>query len=157
MKSYESSMTWQRYHTVWVVLLFGWVANYMARIGLSPALTPIREEFRLSYSQAGLLATAFFYAYALMQFPAGHLGDRFGQKRVLVLGAFGWAVATFCTGLSTTYTTLFTARFVTGLFQGCYFSNDRPIIAAVTPKEKMGFGQGVSFTGLGIGMCLGIH
>lgn len=40
--------------------------------------------------------------------------------------------------------------------RGGYFSNDRPIIAAYTPKEKMGIGQGVSFTGLGIGMAVGV-
>jgi predicted MFS family arabinose efflux permease len=40
--------------------------------------------------------------------------------------------------------------------QGIYFSNDRPVIAFYTPKEKAGLGQGVSFTGLGLGMFLGM-
>ncbi|MBI4573817.1 MAG: MFS transporter, partial [candidate division NC10 bacterium] len=55
-----------------------------------------------------------------------------------------------------TTTLLFLARFLTGVGQGTYFGNDRPVIAAYTPPGKMGFGQGVFFTGLGMGMAIGI-
>src|SRR3972149_2527164 len=37
-----------------------------------------------------------------------------------------------------------------------FFSDGRPVIAAYTPRETMGVGQGVSFTGLGIGLALGV-
>ncbi|MBI4573675.1 MAG: MFS transporter, partial [candidate division NC10 bacterium] len=55
-----------------------------------------------------------------------------------------------------TTTLLFLARFLTGVGQGTYFGNDRPVIAAYMPPGKMGFGQGVFFTGLGMGMAIGI-
>ena len=51
---------------------------------------------------------------------------------------------------------LFLFRFLTGIAEGTYFSNDRPIIAYYTPKDKAGIGQGISFMGLGLGLCLGI-
>lgn len=51
------------YHTVWAVLILAWMASYLVRMGLSPILVPIMREFQLSYAQAGLLATAFFFAY----------------------------------------------------------------------------------------------
>jgi hypothetical protein len=73
------------YHQVWLVMIFGWITNYLVRSALSPVLIPLMREFSLTYAQAGLLASAFFYAYALMQFPAGYLGDRFGKKRILIL------------------------------------------------------------------------
>ena len=149
-------MKWRYYHTVWSVLVFGWVTNYMIRIGFSPVLWPIMEEFKITHADAGLLATAFFIAYAVMQFPAGHLGDRVGRKVMLTISSFGWAVAALLTGLTRSYVQLFACRLITGLTEGSYFGGDRPVIAAYTPKEKMGLGQGVSFIGLGIGMCLGI-
>jgi predicted MFS family arabinose efflux permease len=48
------------------------------------------------------------------------------------------------------------ARLLTGLAQGLYFANDRPIIAAATPRERLARGLGVSFSGLGLGTTLGI-
>jgi MFS family permease len=114
------------------------------------------EKFKITHADAGLLATAFFIAYAVMQFPAGHLGDRVGRKVMLTISSFGWAIAALLTGLTRSYVQLFVCRLITGLTEGSYFGGDRPVIAAYTPKEKMGLGQGVSFIGLGIGMCLGI-
>src|SRR3990172_11756311 len=58
-------------------------------------------------------------------------------------------------GLARTLVVLGLARLVTGLAQGMYFANDRPIIAAATPRERLAVGQGVSFSGLGLGNALG--
>lgn len=150
------SKSWQYYHTVWAVLVFAWITNYLVRMGLSPVLVPIMGEFHLSYAQAGLLATAFFYAYTFMQLPSGSLGDWIGKKTILVLAPIWWGLMSLCTALAPTFSLLFLARFLTGVGQGTYFGNDRPVIAAYTPPQKMGFGQGVSFTGLGMGMAIGI-
>ncbi len=149
-------MKWEKYHTVWAIMIFGWVTNYMVRSGLSPLLIPILQEFKLSYAQAGILATAFFYAYVFMQLPAGYLGDRLGRKVVLVLCTSWWGVMSLLTGLAHSFTSLFILRFLKGVGQGSYFSNDRPIIFAYTPARKMGLGQGISFIGLGTGMFIGI-
>ncbi len=147
---------WRDYHTVWAVLIFAWITNYLVRMGLSPVLIPIMAEFQLTYVQAGLLATAFFYAYTFMQLPAGVLGDWIGKKTILVLAPIWWGLTSLATGVAPSFLLLFLARFLTGVGQGTYFGNDRPVIAAYTPVEKMGFGQGVSFTGLGMGMAIGI-
>ncbi len=147
---------WQPYHTIWLVLGFGWITNYMVRIGMSPALVQIKGEFGLSHSEAGILATAFFYAYTAMQFPAGFLGDRIGRKLVLLLSCIGWAVTSLLTGFATSFRQIFLLRFLCGAAEGSFFGNDRPVISAFTPKEKMGLGQGLSFTGLGTGMGFGI-
>jgi len=148
-------MGFQRHHQVWAVMIFGWIANYMVRSGLSPILIPIRMELGLTYAQAGWIASALFYAYAAMLFPAGYLGDRIGRKIVLVLCTLWWAVFSLLTGWAGSFLGLFLMRFFTGIGQGSYFSNDRPIINAYTPKEQSGFGQSVSFIGLGTGMFLG--
>jgi MFS family permease len=148
-------MKWEKYHTVWAIMIFGWVTNYMVRSSLSPLLIPILQEFKLTYAQAGILATAFFYAYTFMQLPAGHLGDRLGRKTVLVLCTSCWGLMSLFTGLAHSFFSLFLFRFLTGVGEGAYFSNDRPIISAYTPEKKRGVGQGVSFIGLGIGMFIG--
>jgi len=141
---------------VWILLIFAWAANFVIRIGFSALLPSIIQELQLSYTKAGLLASAFFYAYVLMQIPAGLLGDRFGRRRVLVLGLLGGALAAGLTGLAGSLVTLFLARALTGAFQGSLFSNDRAIIATVTPPDRIGLGQGVSFSGPGFGLTFGL-
>ena len=149
-------MPWQSYHSIWALLVFGWICNYIVRMAFSPLLEPIMAEFGLSHAQGGFLFSVFFYGYVAMQVPAGLLGDRFGRKRVLVIGILLVAAASLATGLSGTLAALVLARLVTGLAQGMYFANDRPIIAAATPPDRLAVGQGVSFSGLGVGTALGV-
>ena len=149
-------MKWEKYHTVWLIMIFGWVTNYIVRSALSPLLIPIMNEFGLTYAKAGILATAFFYAYTFMQLPAGYLGDRLGRKAVLVICSSWWGLMSLLTGLASSFTSLFLFRFLKGVGEGAFFSNDRPIISAYTPESKRGFGQGISFAGLGTGMFIGI-
>jgi MFS family permease len=144
------------YVIVWILLIFAWAANFVIRIGFSALLPSIIDELGLSYTRAGLLASAFFYAYVLMQIPSGLLGDRFGRRRILLLGLLGGALAAGLTGLAGSFTALCLARALTGAFQGSLFSNDRAIIATVTPPDRIGFGQGVSFSGPGIGLTFGL-
>lgn len=141
---------------VWALLIYAWVANYLIRMALSSLLPPIMAELSLSYTRAGLLATAFFYAYMAMQLPAGLLGDRLGRKRILLSGLLLGVAASLLTGLAGSFLMLFLARLLTGVSQGSLFSNDRVIIATYTPKEKMALGQGVSFSGPGLGTTLGL-
>jgi MFS family permease len=147
---------WQPYHSVWALLVFGWICNYIVRMAFSPLLEPIMAEFGLSHAQGGLLFSVFFYGYVAMQVPAGFLGDRFGRKRVLVAGIVVVALAALATGFATSLAVLVMARLLTGLAQGMYFANDRPIIAAATPPDRLAVGQGVSFSGLGVGTGLGV-
>src|SRR2546429_8245785 len=91
-----------------------------------------------------------------MQIPSGILGDRFGRRRILLLGLLGGALAAELTGLAGSFTTLFLARALTGAFQGSLFANDRAIIATVTPPGRIGLGQGVSFSGPGLGLTFGL-
>ena len=133
------------YVTVWLILVLAWATNFIIRIGFSALLPPIMAELGLSYTRAGMLASAFFWAYAAMQLPAGLLGDRFGRRRVLLIGLVGGACAAVLTGTATSLAMLIVARVLTGACQGSLFSNDRAIIVGVTPPDKIGLGQGVSF------------
>lgn len=144
------------YHKVWITVIFIWVSIYTIRITLSPALPFIISEFRLSYTEAGIAASVIFYTYTSMQFIAGFLGTRFGRKRLILTGTMINGVGGFLTATSTSFSHLLLSRILTGIGAGLIFSNDRAIVASYTPKEMAGMGQGLSFSGVGIGMTLGI-
>src|SRR5690242_14418744 len=56
------------------------VLLYLDRICISFLERFIREDLQLSNDQASWLLSAFFWAYALGQVPAGWLSDRFGAR-----------------------------------------------------------------------------
>src|SRR5471032_43784 len=78
----------------------GVLINYFDRINLSVAGPQLQEAFHLSPGQLGLLFSAFFWSYAMLQIPTGLLLDRFGVKRVGRWGAFLWGVASIITALA---------------------------------------------------------
>jgi len=60
-----------------VLLVLSVGINYLDRGNLSVALYNIEHEFHLNKDQLGLLGTAFFVSYALLQIGAGPIIDRF--------------------------------------------------------------------------------
>jgi predicted MFS family arabinose efflux permease len=151
-----SSPSSRAYAVVWLVLVFAWTTNFTIRVAFAALLPFVMRDLALSYTRAGVLAAAFFYAYALLQLPAGVLGDRFGRRRVVVIGLTIGAAACALTGFAVSFLTIMLARLLTGGSHASLFSNDRAIISSVTPREKMALGQGVSFTGPGLGLILGL-
>ena len=62
----------------------GWFVVLGARF-VVPALLPyVREEFAFSSTLAGVIVSVIWLTYALMQFPAGTLADRVGERPLLV-------------------------------------------------------------------------
>src|SRR3989441_11410693 len=104
------------YVLVWLLFIFAWAANFVIRIGFSALLPSIIDELQLSYTRAGLLASAFFYAYVIMQIPSGLLGDRWGRRRILVLGLLGGALSAGPPGPAGSFAPLFSPRGVYGAF-----------------------------------------
>jgi MFS family permease len=153
-------MKWQRYHTIWLLMLLGWTIAYTDRNLLSPIVAymiankiAFFKDVAAPHALAGLMSTLFFAGYMAMQFPAGMIGDRVGRKPILVLSLAWAAVGTVLTGmLAFSMFGLLAARVLTGLGEGCYYSNDRALISEVTPPNLMGLGMGVSFAGLGLGL-----
>ena len=78
--------------------------NYFDRATISFALPLISKELHLGPEAKGVLLSAFFWSYALMQIPMGMLADRV-NLRWLYAGAFTlWSIAQgligFATGLA---------------------------------------------------------
>jgi ACS family D-galactonate transporter-like MFS transporter len=60
--------------------------NYVDRGALPTAAHHIQEDLHLTFSQLGMLSSAFFWTYALVQIPTGWLAERYGAHRVLACG-----------------------------------------------------------------------
>jgi len=64
------------------LLSLGMILAYASRSNLSVALAVpgFIKSFRLSDTDRGMLNSAFFWAYAALQIPAGWVVDRYGVK-----------------------------------------------------------------------------
>jgi ACS family D-galactonate transporter-like MFS transporter len=100
--------------TIGVLLGVGVLINYIDRINLSVAAPQLQEDFHLSAEEIGLLFSAFFWSYSLLQVPGGMVLDRFGVTRVGRWGAFLWAVASAITAISSGFAGIFAARVLLG-------------------------------------------
>jgi MFS transporter, ACS family, D-galactonate transporter len=107
----------------WMALLlaFGVVIAYFDRINLSISREALHTSFGLSLVSFGYLSSAFSWTYAVMQVPSGVLLDRFGIRRVGLVGAFLWSVASFLASLSPGLGLLFGARLLLGLAEAPIF------------------------------------
>jgi ACS family glucarate transporter-like MFS transporter len=95
---------------------------YLDRYALSPVTGTLLAELKVTKEQLGrTVFFAFFFAYALLQVPAGWLSDTFGARRMLTLYVAVWSLATFSMGLVNGLAAIFFVRFVLGVFQaGAY-------------------------------------
>jgi MFS family permease len=97
-----------------LVMLAGAV-NYLDRTTLSVAAPLIGAELHLTPARMGLLLSAFLWAYALAQAPAGALADRLGARPLLGGALMLWSAAQAATGLAGNLAQLTVARLVLGV------------------------------------------
>lgn len=87
------------------------------------------RDYGFDLTQLGLLFTAFFWAYALMQIPAGALVERFGSKWTMCGAILLWSAMTALTPFARSFGLLLAVRVLLGVGQ----SADWPAsIAAIT-------------------------
>jgi MFS family permease len=117
--------------------------NYVDRGALPTAAHLIQADLKLSEEQLGLLFSAFFWTYSLVQLPVGWLAERFGAHRVLAIGLAIWALATICVGAAHTFPTLLALRLLLGIGESAGFPCVSKLLAAVVPIKSLGTANGI--------------
>jgi EmrB/QacA subfamily drug resistance transporter len=96
------------------VLIVGALMDMIDVTIVNVALPTIRRSMDASATQLEWVVSGYMLAFAATLIVAGSLGDRFGRKRVFLLGAALFGAASLCAGLSATGSELIAARFVQG-------------------------------------------
>jgi sugar phosphate permease len=104
----------------------------------------IGKAFGLDKAAMGLVLSAFTWAYAIGQIPAGFLGDRFGPKKVLTAIMTWWSVAAMMTGAALGMTSLFSARLLLGLGEAGAFPVASRGMQLWFPRSERGRIQGTT-------------
>jgi D-galactonate transporter len=125
--------------TRWVVAGLMWFAiaiNYIDRTVLSAAAPQMSKEFGLTADMMGIVLSAFFWSYALLQIPAGWVADRFGQKIGLGAAVGSWSLATAATGLATGFFSLVGLRVALGVGEAGAYPANAGIVSKWFPDKE---------------------
>jgi len=129
--------------------------NYIDRGSISVALPIIQKEFNLPPELVGLLLSAFFWTYALMQVPVGWLIDKFGPRKVMTASCLGWGAATAASGMAGGFLSMFIARLGIGVTEAGVMPAGGKLNAIWMHKSERGRGATILDAGAPLGAGLG--
>lgn len=129
--------------TALALLLMAGVVNYLDRSTLAIATPLIRQDLGFSVPQMGLLLSAFLWAYAFAQLPAGMLIDRLGARVTLAVSLALWSIAQTFGGVVNGFTQFFAARMVLGVGEAPQFPTSARIVRDWFAKHERGSATGI--------------
>jgi MFS family permease len=86
-------VSWSYRYTVLSLCTLAFFATMVARLVISPVVPDLVDAFAVSNTAIGLALTGMWMTYAFTQFPSGVLGDRFGERRVILTAVGLTAIA----------------------------------------------------------------
>jgi sugar phosphate permease len=104
--------------------------NYLDRAAVSVGNPQIRQSLGFSFSEMGLLLSAFAWTYGLAQIPAGLAVDRFGARWALGAGMVLWSVAQIGAGFVRSLPQFLLARGALGVGESPMYIGGTRICAA---------------------------
>jgi len=98
---------------------------YLDRVCMSVAGPRMQDALHIAPEQWGWVGTVFSFGYGIFEVPSGHLGDKFGARRILTRIVLWWSAFTMLTGAVSTYPVLLGVRFLFGAGEAGAF----PVVA----------------------------
>jgi MFS transporter, ACS family, D-galactonate transporter len=137
------------------LLFLASLINYLDRFTISISLPLISHDLHLGPTDKGVLLSAFFWSYALMQVPIGWASDHLNLKW-LYCGAFAlWSFAQGMAGAARTLFVLLLTRIILGIGESIYLPGGTKIVTLLFSPEESGLPSGLFDFGTRCGMALG--
>jgi ACS family D-galactonate transporter-like MFS transporter len=121
--------------------------THRTNISFATATPEFVAYFRLSDPDRGLLNSAFFWTYGLLQIPAGFLVDRFGPKWPLSAGVLLWCLFSAACGLANGLWALLGLRMLLGLGEAVITPAGLRWIRDHIEEPRRGTATGIFFAG----------
>ncbi|MCW5982423.1 MAG: MFS transporter [Bryobacteraceae bacterium] len=140
-----------------VLLCLGVTIAYIDRLNLSVALASadFKQAFDLSDSERGLLNSAFFWSYALLQVPAGYVVDRYGVRIPYGVSFAAWSLVSAAAAWAGSLWQLILLRVILGVGQAIVTPASLRWITLHIEERHRGLAVGILFSGSKIGPAIG--
>jgi MFS family permease len=122
---------------------------------MTSALPVIQHALSASVEQLQWMMNSYTLAFATLMLPAATLGDRWGRRRVFLLGITVFTLASIGSALSTTTGALITTRALQGVGAAAIMPLSLTLLAAAVPASRRAMAIGVWGGVSGLGVALG--
>jgi MFS family permease len=143
----------------WIIvglLSLGMILAYVSRGNISVvlAMPNFIKSFHLSDTGRGIVSSAFFWAYAALQIPAGWVVDRYGVKLPYAISFVFWCLASACTSFARSVTQLVTLRVLLGTSESLVAPASIRWLKCNFREVERGLAAGLYLTGTKIGPAI---
>ena len=126
---------------------FAHLFSHFLQLILAPLFPLLTEEFGVGYAALGLMVSVMYTVSGISQTMAGFIVDRYGARRVLLLGMATFSLAMLLTGLATSYWMLLAIALLAGMGNSVFHPADFAILNAKVDPKRLGY----AFSTHGIG------
>lgn len=130
----------------WVVAALFFLVYMVAgadRANIGVVVPFIKQEYHLSNTDIGALASLFYLTYALVQIPSGYLFSKYGIRKLLTGSLVVTSLATLLIGFTTSVLQLKLARALLGAAEGPINIGIVSIINRWFPPSEKGLATGI--------------
>ncbi len=121
--------------------------TYLDRVCISVAAPLMQADLHLTQLQFGWVFTVFYISYGVLEMPSAWLGDRWGQRRMLIRIVTGWSLFTILTGAVRSFGALLVTRTVFGGAEAGAFPTLSRALSRWFPLEERSRANGVLWMG----------
>jgi MFS family permease len=143
--------------TRYAVLLFVYFAafiTYLDRVCISVAAPAMQRDLGVSEIQFAWVFTVFYIAYSIFEIPSAWLGDRWGQRRMLIRIVGCWSLFTVLTGMVRALPLLLMTRSVFGAAEAGAFPTLSRALSRWFPIHERSRANGIMWMGARSGGAL---
>ncbi len=123
----------------WWVLLTVIIGTFLGRLDqtiVNLALPKIIDDFKITVSSAGWIATAYILANAVFVPIWGKLGDTLGRKKVYIMGFIGFIIGSVLAGLAWNLPSMIIFRMIQAIAGSADYPTAMAILAVTFKGEK---------------------
>ncbi len=133
------------------ILAFGYVTVYFHRLCPAVVAEDMRRDLSAGGGLLGLLGSAYFYPYALMQLPAGLLSDSWGPRKTITLFFSVAFVGSMVLGLAPNVYAAIVGRTIVGIGVAMLFVPTLKVLAEWFRVKEFAMMTGILMAMGGIG------